>query len=88
MNLMLLGAIAMACFVVTLFFLRFWRQTGDRFFLIFALAFLVEAFDRISLGVLNFSAEYEPLIYGGRLVTYALIIIAIIDYNRKPPNSG
>lgn len=38
-NLMLTGAIALASLLVGLFFFRFWRQTRDRFFLYFALAF-------------------------------------------------
>ena len=32
----LLGAIAMGCAVASLFFFRFWRNTRDRFFLLFA----------------------------------------------------
>ena len=31
----LMGAVAMASFVATLFFFRFWRQTRDSFFLLF-----------------------------------------------------
>ena len=34
----LIGAIAMGWLVAGLFFFRFWRQTGDRFFLWFALS--------------------------------------------------
>ena len=32
MNDMLLGAIAMASLIAGLFFLRFWKSSGDRFF--------------------------------------------------------
>ena len=35
----LMGAVAMASFVATIFFLRFWRQTRDSLFLLFAIAF-------------------------------------------------
>src|SRR5205823_12585686 len=35
-NYLLTGAIAMASCVIALFFLRFWRNSGDRFFLYFA----------------------------------------------------
>jgi hypothetical protein len=87
MNSMLLGAIAMACLVVALFFLRFWKQTKERLFLFFAMAFFVEAIGRAMLGALTISAEHEPLIYLVRLGTYVLILIAIVDYNRKPPRA-
>ena len=40
LNAVLMGAVAMASFVAMLFFLRFWRQTRDSLFLLFAIAFL------------------------------------------------
>ena len=81
----LVGMVAMASLVVALFFLRFWKQTRDRFFFYFALAFFVDALGRTALGLQTVPAEHEPLIYVGRLVTFALILWAIIDKNRKPP---
>ena len=78
----LLGAVAMASFVAALFFLRFWRQTRDSFFLFFSLAFGVDGIMRLLLGVMNVSAEQEPLFYLARLVTFGLIIVAIIQKNR------
>jgi len=39
MNQLLLGAIAMACLTISLFFLRFWQKSRDRFFLFFAASF-------------------------------------------------
>jgi quinol-cytochrome oxidoreductase complex cytochrome b subunit len=80
----LFGTVAMASLVAALFFLRFWRQTRDRFFLFFALAFAVDAVGRTVLGLQALPTEHEPLIYGGRLVTFVLILAAILDKNRKP----
>src|SRR4029079_6437337 len=40
------GAISLACAVVALFFLRFWRSTHDTFFILFALSFALEAVGR------------------------------------------
>lgn len=89
MNTMILGAVIMAGFTTSLFFLRFWKTTRDRFFLYFALAFGIEAFSRLLLGVINYSSEYEPLIYSMRLVAFLVILGAIIDKNwtknGKPP---
>ncbi|HEY8189065.1 MAG TPA: DUF5985 family protein, partial [Micavibrio sp.] len=67
---------------VSLFFLRFWKSTGDRFFLFFSLAFAIEAVSRLLLGLSNYSSEYEPMIYLMRLVAFLVIIGAIVDKNR------
>jgi hypothetical protein len=82
MNDMLIGAIAMASMVVALFFLRFWRSTGDRFFLFFALAFLIDGLDRIFLSPASPSTEDAPEYYLVRLLSYGLILFAIWDKNR------
>jgi uncharacterized membrane protein HdeD (DUF308 family) len=81
LNSVLLGAVAMASFVAMLFFLRFWRQTRDTLFLLFALAFGLDAVMRIILGLTTISSETEPLIYLTRLVSFALIIAAIVKKN-------
>jgi hypothetical protein len=83
MNLMLLGAIAMASLTISLFFLRFWKVTGDRFFLFFATSFFIEGINRIILGLVNYSTETEPYIYFVRFLSFVLILIAIVDKNRK-----
>ena len=84
---LLSGAVAMASFAVTLFFLKFWRQTLDRFFLLFALAFGLDAATRVVLGLTRISAEIEPLFYFARLLTFALIIAAIVVKNRSRDNT-
>lgn len=88
LNPVLTGAVAMASCVATLFFLRFWRQTRDGFFLWFAAAFGLDAVTRVVLGVGRLSEETEPLIYLARLVTFGLIIIAIIRKNRPSRRGG
>lgn len=82
LHLMLLGAIAMASFIAALFFLRFWRTTGDRFFLFFAIAFFSEGIVRCLLGLANYPSEWEPLIYLMRLFGFTVILFAIADKNR------
>ena len=78
----LTGAVAMASLVAALFFLKFWRQTRDYFFLLFALAFALDAATRFALGLVHVSSEMEPLFYLPRLVTFGLIIVAIVQKNR------
>jgi uncharacterized membrane protein HdeD (DUF308 family) len=82
MNQLLLGAIAMANLTIGLFFLRFWRKTLDRFFLFFAVAFSLEGLNRAMLGLSMNSSENEPIIYSVRLISFILILIAIVDKNR------
>lgn len=82
-NAVILGAVAMASLMAALFFLRFWRKTADRFFLLFAVAFGVDALNRAVLGLTAVSQEHEPFFYLVRLFTFALILGAIIDKNRN-----
>jgi hypothetical protein len=46
---MLAGALAMGYLVAMLFFFRFWRDTRDRLFLLFGIAFLIFAGQRAAL---------------------------------------
>jgi hypothetical protein len=86
-NAMLAGAIAMASIIISLFFLRFWSSTRDRFFLYFSLSFLLEAINRIFLGITALANEDTPTYYIIRLIAYLLIIIAIVDKNRQQSKS-
>jgi hypothetical protein len=84
MNQVLTGGIAVASLIAGLFFFRFWRQTGDRFFIYFALSFWIEACNRVALGLLVDAAEDGVLFYSVRIVAYGLIIVAIWQKNRRP----
>ena len=83
-NRFLLGALVMACAVVGLFFIRFWRTTRDRFFLWFALSFLIEGINRFSLYAFAGLNDSSPIYYVIRLVAYGLIVWAILEKNMKP----
>jgi uncharacterized membrane protein HdeD (DUF308 family) len=78
----LAGAVAMASFVAMLFFLKYWRRTRDSFFLFFALAFGIDSASRFVVGFASISDESEPLYYLPRLVSFCLIIAAIVIKNR------
>jgi uncharacterized membrane protein HdeD (DUF308 family) len=82
---LVLGAIAMGSFVAGLFFLRYWRDSRDRFFLLFALSFFVQALNRIALALADNPNEGSPWHYGVRFVAYLLILLAILEKNRAPP---
>lgn len=81
-KLVLLGALAMGSFIISLIFIRFWKTTRDRFFLFFAAAFFIESIRRVLLGVIPHSSEQEPLFYLIQLIAFLAIVYAIIDKNR------
>ncbi|MES2886748.1 MAG: DUF5985 family protein [Pseudomonadota bacterium] len=84
LSLLLVGAIAMATLVAALFFYGFWRKTRDRFFLLFAAAFLVDTVHRVTLGWLQqLGEDQEPLVYVVRLFSFGLIIAAVVDKNLR-----
>lgn len=84
-NALLTGAIMMAALVAALFFLRFWQQTRDRFFLFFSVAFLLEALHRLLWALAPLRDADAPEYYLIRLASYVLILLAIINKNRAPP---
>jgi hypothetical protein len=77
------GAVAMASFAAMLFFLKSWRQTLDSFFLLFAIAFGIDTIARLILGLTRVSDEIEPFFYCARLLTFGLIILAIVQKNQR-----
>jgi len=81
LNSVMLGAVAMASLVAALFFLRFWRQSNDRLFLWFSIAFAMDALTRLLLGLSHVSVEQEPLFYFARLATFCAIIVAVVQKN-------
>ena len=76
------GASSVAAGVAALFFLRFWRQTRDRFFLLFALAFLALSLNWLGLAATSRGDETRTYFYLLRLAAFVLIIGAIVDKNR------
>lgn len=83
MTIFLLGAMVMACIVAALFFLRFWRASGDRLFFYFAASFLLEAVNRTAFALGDMASDGAPFYYGVRLVSYLLILWAILEKNLR-----
>jgi hypothetical protein len=77
------GLIAGLSLVAALFFLRFWRRTGDWFFALFAAAFAIDGLSRLVAAAIQPTGEFEPYAYVPRLVTFGLIIAAIVLKNRR-----
>lgn len=77
--LFLSGCLTMAYAVAGLFFLRFWRDSRDRLFAFFAAAFWILAAQRAIVTL----ADVGDSIYLLRALAFVLIIIAIVDKNRR-----
>jgi len=75
------GAIAALSLVSALFFLRFWRSSRDKFFLWFAISFGVEGLNRMAMAVTRQANEDTPVHYVVRLVSYLVILYAIVEKN-------
>lgn len=77
------GAVTFGLFLAALFFLRFWKRTGEELFLSFALAFFLLALAQGVIVVANIYFEERSWAYLPRLAAFALIIIAIARKNRR-----
>jgi hypothetical protein len=79
------GGTMVAALVIALFFARYWRQTRDPLFLMFAAGFGTFALSRLILAFMEEDDEGRILVYTLRLLAFALILGAIIHKNRTPP---
>jgi hypothetical protein len=73
---------ATCSFVALAYFLRFWRETRDLLFALFAIAFALLTVHWTLLATVA-SAEHAPYHYALRLVAFLLIAFAIVWKNRK-----
>jgi len=76
------GTVAMGYLIVGLFFLRFWRRTGDGLFLIFALAFWLLTANAVTFQLAGISRG-EGSVYLLRLAAFALIIAGMVGKNLR-----
>ena len=79
----LMGAISMGSVVAALFFLRFWYDTSDRLFAIFAASFFLLGLTRIGLVFSKQGLDGHTDLYWVRLAAFVLILVAIADKNRR-----
>lgn len=79
----LLGVIVTASLTAATFFLKFWKKTHDPLFLCFGVAFIIEGLNRTSFLLLDVPELGSPLIYSVRLLSYVLILAAIVHKNRS-----
>jgi hypothetical protein len=78
------GALAMGYAVAALFFAKFLRETRDRLFAFFTVAFCLLALQRLLLHVAVSAPELEGPSYALRALAFLVLIAAILDKNRRP----
>ena len=69
--------------VAGVFFARFFRESRDRLFVFFAIAFWLLAISWGLLALFDPTDEARPYVYGLRLVAFGLIIVGMLDKNRE-----
>ena len=83
MNALVAGALIAIYSAIALFFLRFWMAARERLFGLFALAFVVLAVQRLALSLTNATLENQTVFYLMRLLAFMIIVVAIVDKNRR-----
>jgi hypothetical protein len=78
----IIGALILAYASIALFFLRFWRKTGDRLFAAFSAAFWLMTIGRIGVAMNRVPDDEAHYLYLFRLAAYLLILYAIVEKNR------
>lgn len=72
------GVLTMGYATAALFFLRFWRESRDRLFALFALGFGILAIQRLLLPLVH----PVEILYAVRLLAFLLMVLAIVEKNR------
>jgi hypothetical protein len=79
----LAGAVTVGYAVAALFFLRFWRRTGEGLFATLAVAFALLALNQLGAAVAGFVGEDGGWFYLLRVAAFGCIIFGIMRKNRQ-----
>ena len=77
------GALTLGWLAIGVFFLKFWRRTGDGLFLAFAIAFALLATNQAVPVLFGVPSEDQGYIYLLRLAAFVLIILAVLRKNLR-----
>ncbi len=77
------GAITMGFAVAGLFFLRFWKRTGEGLFAAFAVAFWLLGLCQALLSFTDVPVEERSWLYLLRLAAFSLILVSVWLKNRR-----
>ena len=77
------GAVTMGFVISGLFFLRFWKRTGEGLFLAFAIAFWLLGLGQALLAFSEVPVEERSWLYLLRLAAFSLILVSVLVKNRR-----
>ena len=77
------GALTLGWLAIGVFFLKFWRRTGDGLFLAFAIAFALLATNQAVPVLFGVPSENQGYISLLRLAAFVLIILAVLRKNLR-----
>lgn len=77
------GALTLGWLAIGVFFLKFWRRTGDGLFLAFAVAFALLATNQAVPVLFGIASEDQGYVYLLRLAAFLLIILAVLRKNLR-----
>ena len=85
MKIFMWGVLAMASCGAALFFLRYWRESRERLFAYFALAFAGLAANWTGLAIIDHPAAEarQAYAYVVRLIAFLILLVGIFDKNRR-----
>ncbi len=78
------GAVVMGFAVASLLFLSYWRRTRQRLFLTFAASFFLLGTNYLWLAITEIPVEERSPLFLIRLLAFALLIVGIVQSNRRP----
>ncbi|HWK10405.1 MAG TPA: DUF5985 family protein [Vicinamibacterales bacterium] len=82
LNDFLSGITVCSCWGAAVFFLRYWRDTRDRLFLLFAIGLFVLSLNWVALEIVRPVAETRHYFYVIRLIAFGCMVAGIWDKNR------
>lgn len=75
------GMIAAGYLISALFFLRFWRRTGDSLFAIFGLSFMLFAISQSLSVSFDFLHDDKTVVFILRFIGFGLLVVGIARKN-------
>lgn len=88
------GALTFGMLLASMFFLKAYRVTKDRFFLFFVLSFLIMMIERIVWAVFGKNwfdeqqTDLRTILYAIRFLAFSIIAIGVIDKNLRFDRKG
>lgn len=82
-ELFIAGTLVMTAVAIGLYFLKYWKLSKDRFFIWFAAAFWTFGLGWIIRAFHPAVSEHAHWVFLPRLLAFVMIIVAILDKNRR-----